>query len=206
MIGVYDYTVLFTFLGTMCGVFSIYFSLAGNISYGVLLLLIAGFFDSMDGFVARTRKKRTEFEKDFGMQLDSLSDVICFGVAPMFLAYKIAEGNIVLQILSILCLFTAISRLAWFNVDETIRRSKESSARKFYTGLPVTPTSIIYATVYLFHSLLGALFPYVYYGVVLIVSYLQLSKIEVPHLKGKGQAICVIYGLSILTLLVLFAM
>ncbi len=203
MIGVYDYTILFTFLGTLCGVGSIYFSLNGNAFLGVLFLLVAGFFDSMDGFVARTKKNRSEFEKDFGVQLDSLSDVICFGVAPMFLALQIAEENLFLQLLSILCLFTAISRLAWFNVDEMRRRKKESGQRTFYTGLPVTPTSIIYASVYLMRSFLGMVFPYVYFGVLLLVSYLQLSKIEVPHLKGRGQMICVIYGITILVLLII---
>jgi len=204
MIGVFDYTTLFTFMGTMCGVFSIYFSLSGKIEIGVLLLLISGFFDALDGTVARTKKSRTEFEKNYGVELDSLSDVICFGLAPMFLGFKIASGNIALQILSVIYLFTALSRLAWFNVDEWERRKKEKDARKTYTGLPVTPSSIIFPTVYLLKDLLNEAFPSVYIGVLLVVAYLQLSKIQVPHLKWKGQLICVVYGIAILSLLIIF--
>ena len=77
MIGILDYTTLFTFIGTICGMMSMFFSLTGNISYGVLMLIIAGLFDAMDGLVARSKKNRTEFESEYGVQLDSLSDAIC---------------------------------------------------------------------------------------------------------------------------------
>jgi len=200
MIGVFDYTSLFTFLGTLCGMFSIYFSLTGKLNYGVFFLLIAGFFDSMDGFVARSKKNRTEWEKKYGAELDSLSDVICFGVAPTMIAFQIANGNYVLEGLSFLYLLTAISRLAWFNVDEMERRKKEKTSRKYYTGLPVTPSSIIFPTLYLFHNI--EYFSYLYIGVLLIVAILQISKIQVPHLKWKGQLICTIYGITILILLI----
>lgn len=206
MIGVFDYTTFFTFLGTLCGVFSIYNSLSGNLPYAVVLLLIAGFFDSMDGFVARSKKNRTDFEKRFGVQLDSLSDVICFGLAPTMLAFQIASNNVILQVFSFVYLFAAISRLAWFNVDEEIRRQKENTPRKFYTGLPVTPSSIIFSSVFLLKGVLNEFFPYIYFGVLLLTAYLQLSKLQVPHLKGKGEILCVVYGLAILIMLILFTL
>lgn len=204
MIGVIDYTTLFTFIGTICGMMSMYFSLTGNIGYGVLFLLVSGLFDAMDGAVARSKKNRTAFESDYGVQLDSLSDAICFGAAPTILAIQICEGNIVLQMLSFVYLFTAISRLAWFNVDEARRREKEKTARKFYTGLPVTPSAIIFPTVYLLKTALNEAFPSVYIIVLLLVAGLQISKLQIPHLQWKGLMGCAIYGLVILILLILF--
>ncbi len=203
MIGIYDYTALFTFFGTICGILSIYFTLTGNIAYGVLLLLISGFFDSMDGFVARSKKKRSEFEKNYGVQLDSLSDVICFGVAPTMLAFQISSGNVLLQVLSFIYMFAAISRLAWFNVDEMMRRTKESGARQYYTGLPVTPASLIFPTIFMLREVFKNIFPYFYIGVLLVVSFFQLSKLQIPHLKWKGQLVCTIYGIIVLILLIL---
>lgn len=206
MIGIFDFTSLFTFLGTMCGVFSIYYGFTGKIGYAFLCLLLSGFFDALDGTVGRLKKNRTDFERDYGVQLDSLSDVICFGVAPMFLAFHVADGNIYLQALSILYLLTAISRLAWFNADENIRRSKENGRRKYYTGLPVTPSSIIFPSVYLLKDILGSIFPYIYVIVLLLVAGLQLSKIKVPHLEWKGNLVCVMYGILILILLIIFGL
>jgi len=206
MIGIVDYTVLFTFMGTLCGMASIYLCLTGNIAQGVLLLLISGFFDALDGLVARSKKNRTSFESDFGVQLDSLSDVICFGVAPTMLAIKITDGNIILQIISAVYLFTAISRLAWFNVEENMRRQKEKTSRKYYTGLPVTPASIIFPTVYLLKDITKEIFPYLYIGVLLVVAFLQLSKLQIPHLKGKGLIVCTTYGIAVLILLILFVL
>jgi len=206
MIGIFDYTSLFTLLGTCCGLTSIYYSFHGNLPLAMLLLLIASFMDSMDGFVARSKKNRTEFEKKYGIQLDSLSDVICFGVAPLFLAFHINEGILPLQLISIVYFIAAISRLAWFNAEEEERRQKETTQRKYYTGLPVTPSSLILGTTFLFKKILGTYFPYIYTGVLLLTAGLQLSKIKIPHLKWKGQTICVIYGLTVLTILILFCM
>lgn len=206
MIGIFDFTSLFTFLGTLCGVFSIYFGFTKNIGYAFLCLLLSGFFDALDGTVGRLKKNRTDFERDYGVQLDSLSDVICFGVAPMFLAFHIAEKNIYLQALSILYLLTAISRLAWFNADENIRRKKETERRKYYTGLPVTPASIIFPSIYLLKNVFGSIFPYIYFAVLFLVAGLQISKIKVPHLQWKGNLICVVYGILLLILLIIFGL
>lgn len=204
MIGIFDFTSLFTLLGTCSGLASIYFSFQGNLPLAMLLLLIASFMDSMDGFVARLKKNRTEFEKTYGVQLDSLSDVVCFGVAPFFLAFHINDGIVWLQGISILYFIAAISRLCWFNVEEEIRRQKETEQRKYYTGLPVTPSSLILGSIFLLKQLVESFFPYIYTAVLLVVAALQLSKLKIPHLKWKGQTICVIYGLLVLTLLILF--
>ena len=206
MIGIFDYTTLFTFLGTLCGVLSIYLSMTGQIVYSFLSLILAGLFDSLDGTVARTKKNRRDFDVRYGIQLDSLSDVICFGVAPLFTSIALTKGHIVLQIISLFYLLTAISRLAWFNVDEEIRRTKEKEVRKYYTGLPVTPSSIIFPTVYLLLSFFPHYLPYFYVLAMIIVAVLQISKIRVPHLKGKGEIVCVIYGILLVSALLYFCM
>ena len=111
MIGFYNYTVLLTYAGFACGCCGIYYALSGHPGIGIILLLLAGVCDMFDGKVARTRK-RTDAEKQFGIQIDSLSELVCFGLLPAVIGY--ASGlNRPLE-LAILVFFTlaALIRLA----------------------------------------------------------------------------------------------
>ena len=129
MIGFYNYTILFTFFGTVSGLLGIQFALKGNIFASLICLMICGFFDMFDGTVARTKKNRTEFEKKYGVQLDSLSDVVCFSVLPTLIALELTKPLGWWSNLCILYLVTSISRLAYFNVEEELRSKKEKIGR-----------------------------------------------------------------------------
>ena len=84
MIGIFDYTVILTYLSLLSAGTGIIVSLHGNGHpyWGVFFLLICGICDLFDGKVARTKKNRTEMERNFGIQIDSLSDMVAFGVLP----------------------------------------------------------------------------------------------------------------------------
>ena len=82
MIGFYNYTVWLTFIGMLSSVTGIGLAVQGRIVPAVICLMFSGFCDMFDGIVARTKKDRTDEEKRFGIQLDSLSDIVCFGVLP----------------------------------------------------------------------------------------------------------------------------
>jgi CDP-diacylglycerol--serine O-phosphatidyltransferase len=84
MIGVYDYTVILTYISLLsagCGIF-ISLSGFGHPYVGIFFLLVCGLCDAFDGKVARTKQGRTDIEKKFGIQIDSLSDLVAFGVLP----------------------------------------------------------------------------------------------------------------------------
>ena len=89
MIGYYNYTGLLTYCALASGATGIFFALRGNAFAAIICLLVAGLFDLFDGKVARTKKDRTQDEKSFGIQIDSLSDVICFGVLPACIGYAV---------------------------------------------------------------------------------------------------------------------
>ena len=81
MVGFYNYTVILTYLSLCSGITGIYFALAySRPGIAVFCLLFSGFCDAFDGRIARTRKHSTEQEKRFGIQIDSLSDLLCFGL------------------------------------------------------------------------------------------------------------------------------
>ena len=84
MLGFYNYTVWLTYGSLVSAVIGIFVSLAGHGHpyIGAIFLLISGLCDAFDGMIARTKTDRTEQEKQYGIQIDSLSDLVAFGVLP----------------------------------------------------------------------------------------------------------------------------
>ena len=85
MLGVYDYTVILTYVSLMVSIGGMMLSVNGQIKYAVVCLAISGLCDMFDGKIARTKKNRTDDEKNFGIQIDSLCDVVCFGIFPVMI-------------------------------------------------------------------------------------------------------------------------
>lgn len=96
-----------------------------------------------DGKIARTKKNRTDDEKSFGIQIDSLCDIVCFGIFPIILGYKL--GMCKAYSIAILAFYgmAGVIRLAYFNVMEAKRQSETSENRKYYQGLPITSMVVI---------------------------------------------------------------
>ena len=142
MLGIYNYTVILTYIGFLSGFAGILRAFGGHLTAAVLCLVGAGVCDVFDGKVASTKKDRSRSEKRFGIQIDSLSDLICFGVLPAVIVY--ALGGRKLRVLACaLYVLAALIRLAWFNVDEESRQDFDTGRRKVYLGLPVTSAAAI---------------------------------------------------------------
>lgn len=156
LIGFYDYTVILTYMSLFSAVCGMIFAAKENFGLAVLCLVFSGICDMFDGMVARSKKNRTEDEKAFGIQLDSLCDVISFGFFPAFLCYHMGVNGSI----GIVCIFLyslcAVIRLAFFNVIEQKRQQTEGGCNKTYRGLPVTSAAIILPIVYPFRSILNA--------------------------------------------------
>lgn len=134
---------LFTILNAFCGFMSLINSAMGDFTDAALFIIYASLFDAVDGFAARLTKSSSEF----GVELDSLSDVISFGVAPSFLLYNIylnELGDIGIVISSLIMVFAAL-RLARFNV-QLVGFDKEK-----FNGLPAPMTSMTICTYILFY-------------------------------------------------------
>ncbi|MDD5964626.1 MAG: CDP-alcohol phosphatidyltransferase family protein [Oscillospiraceae bacterium] len=186
MIGVYDYTVIATYLSLLFGLAGIYSASRGNLFAAILFLMLAGMLDAFDGRIARTKKNRTDTEKRFGIQIDSLNDLVCFGVLPA--AIGTAMGCTAIWFLTTMAFFTlcALIRLAYFNVMEEERQEGTSEVRKFYLGVPVTSASFIVPAYYLL-SLYGGLTDYIVYAIglfVLGVAFIAPVRVTKPGLKG----------------------
>ena len=172
-----------------------------QIILAVSLFLASGLCDMFDGKVAKTMD-RTEDEKKFGIQIDSLSDVIAFGVLPAAIGYSVGLTEWWGKALMGIFVLAALIRLAYFNVMEEKRQKKTSETRKEYTGLPVTTDALIFPFVYAFKSVIGANF-YIFYGVIMaLVAFLFLFKFKVVKPKLKGMIIMTIVGIIELLLLI----
>jgi len=156
------------------GFLSIIMVLNGFLAVAAQFMLVAVIFDSLDGWVARRTKRVDEF--GFGENIDSLSDVISFGVAPGMLLYSACASfsipyiNIVVALLILLC---GILRLARFNVI-TGEGSDE------FVGLPIPSTALILGSFYLsgiFRADLALV-------IMVVVSVLMVSTIAYPKFRG----------------------
>ena len=141
LLGYYNYTVILTYIGMLTGFAGIVNAFSGNIFGALICLMVSGFCDMFDGAIASTMT-RTDREKSFGIQIDSLSDLICFGVLPAVIVYNLNSSNLFIMALCSVYVLCALIRLAYFNVDEQERQENSSGRREVYYGLPVTLSAL----------------------------------------------------------------
>ncbi len=134
MIGFYDYTVILTYLGALAGLLGITASVNGRFKAAVVCMSVALLCDTLDGMVARRKKNRTRDEMLFGIQIDSLCDLISFGVCPSVMFYMLGLDSWAdLVLLGAYCLCCVI-RLGYFN---TLAVQAKLGTKGDYHGLPV---------------------------------------------------------------------
>lgn len=149
IIGYWNKSVILTYLGiTFSVIGTIILLLNNNLKLSLTCLTLAGICDMFDGTVARLCK-RTEQEKQFGVQIDSLADVVCSLVFPVIIYIHSAEINtsvrhtinysIVTYIIASMYIICGVSRLAWFNIHTANPNEKVN----YYSGMPVTYIAMV---------------------------------------------------------------
>jgi CDP-diacylglycerol--serine O-phosphatidyltransferase len=161
---------IFTVGNLFLGMIAILLAVKDRWDYAAIMVIIGMLLDGLDGRVARMLKT----ESEFGKELDSLSDVISFGVAPAVIVYVAAFENMGPEGWFLTAVFPICGalRLARFNV--------QPSEPGYFTGLPITAAGGILATMALYNTQLET------YGLVfgtLFLSYLMVSQIKYPAFK-----------------------
>ncbi len=192
MLGIYNYTVILTYIGMLVSFLGLSFAMDGNIQAALVCLMVSGVCDMFDGKIASTME-RTKSEKRFGIQIDSLSDLICFGALPAVIVYKLSEGTGFGLYTGAAYLLCALIRLAWFNVDEEERQEKCSGPRETYLGLPVTSAALLLPLFVGVSKLckwpVGKLAPLLL--IAMAAAFLTPFKLKKPALPGKiGMILC----------------
>lgn len=195
MIGFYNYTVVLTYIGTMFGFLGLQYIILGQLKQALLCLMSAGFCDMFDGKIASTRK-RTRQEKRFGIQIDSLSDFVCFGVLPAQISIHCSENKKAAIVISLVYLLGALIRLAWFNVDEEERQTRSKEQREFYLGLPVTATALILPFLIGIGSMINIPFAEVSHLLLLLIAIGFLTPFQLRKPHGTGILLLMLVGLT----------
>ncbi len=166
-------------VGLFCSLLAIYFSILGLFQAAIIGMIWAVFFDWGDGIIARNMKGRSEEQGLFGAQLDSLIDIISFGVCPAVLL--LSYGNFSAWYLpgAFVILATGVIRLSYFNVFGLVDKST-------YLGLALDNNVLLLAVVFLFSPLMSqGAFSIVLYIVLMLLSVLNVTPIKTPKFAGK---------------------
>ncbi len=196
-----------TILGVCLGLSSIKFALDANYSMAIVAVGFAAILDTLDGRVARLIKGTSKV----GKELDSLTDVISFGVAPGFIMYFWTLNNMekfgwmVVLIYSVCCAL----RLARFNL--TVIEDTESWKVNFFEGVP-SPAAAGLVLLPLILSLSGLIkfenYTILSFSTILLTSFLMVSKIPTYSLKRilipRSFAIFLLLGIGIYVSLLIF--
>lgn len=203
MIGFYNYTVYLTYISMLVAAAGIFLATGGNVTAAAVCLLVSGVCDMFDGKIARTKKDRTAEEKRFGIQIDSLCDVICFGVLPAVLSCAVGAVRWwQLTVAALFCLCGVI-RLAYFNVTEEIRQGGTGGRRESYTGLPITASALFVPMLLCFSARLGGALPYAFTALLALLGLCYIAPISVRKPGPWGGAAMMCAGLAVLLALLL---
>ena len=186
ILGYYDYTVILTYVGMLCSFHAIIMAINERFWDSVMFLMLAGLFDMFDGTVANT-KVRNKDEKRFGIQIDSLSDLVGFGIMPGIYVYMISGKSPYVGIVSSIYVLAALIRLSYFNVCEEKRQDQSSGERTHFTGLPVTSIAVLLPVVFLMQREIAfkGVLPYVLLLILCGTGFLMPFEIKKPDMKGK---------------------
>ena len=166
-------------LGLMSAVIGIYFAIQGNFPAAIIGVLWAVLFDWYDGIIARKMKGRTKVQGDFGAQLDSMIDIVSFGILPAIILLSYGNYNIWFLPGAFVIVAVSAIRLTYFNVYGLIDS-------KTYKGFPLDNNVLILALVFLFEGFFTpSTFSIIIYALMMILSALNLSSIPTPKFGGK---------------------
>jgi CDP-diacylglycerol--serine O-phosphatidyltransferase len=208
---------LFTIGNIFCGYYSVISTLRGNWDHAAILIGIGYILDGLDGRVARLTKTAS----DFGLQLDSIADVITFGVAPAILAFSWGfgpiegiEARVALHVrqLGYVATFAFVVcgalRLARFNL--LAKKPAEASAKRYFVGLPIPAgAGMIAAVVHFFKTptlMIGSALLWAL--LILLLAFLMISTVRYSSFKEfdvkKARPSLALFVTAMLICLILF--
>lgn len=199
-VGFYNPSVILTYFGLLSAFLSIYLGSIGQFRWSIFCLMLAGLCDMFDGTVARM-VKRTEPARKFGIQLDSLCDICCFGITPALLGihfFSQEPSDTWIAFAAGFCLtLCGIIRLAYFNVMEEERTSKTDEKRSTYEGLPITSAAIMAPVAYIAGAVAPDYRPIIYCFFEFLTAFLFIFNLPWPKPHGKQFLVMIAIGLGL---------
>lgn len=197
--GIFIVPSLLTTCNIFCGFYAIVAAINGHFYEAAVAIIIAGFFDMLDGRVARLMNSASEF----GVQLDSLADIVSFGVAPSVLIYiwvlkPFGRLGWMAAFLFVIC---GVMRLARYNAQTDFARSSH------FLGLPIPAgAGFIATTVIITKDIFSIekLEPTVIVGVVYLLAFLMVSNIKYRNFKNLDFKDKKPFGIFLFSVLIIY--
>jgi len=175
-----DLPNLCSLAGLLCTVLAIYFAITGNFPAAMIGLVWAVFFDWSDGKIARKLKHRTDAQRSFGGQLDSLIDIVSFGVCPALVLLSYGNYDIWFVPGAFIIVAAGVLRLSYFNVFGLIDKST-------YQGLAIDNNGIFLVLLFLLEGFISVyLFTALLYASIVLLAVLNVAPIRTPKLSAGG--------------------
>lgn len=175
--------------GLFCAVLGIYFAVLGNFPAAMIGLLWAVFFDWSDGIIARRMQGRTDEQRTFGGQLDSLIDIVSFGICPAVVLLSYGQFSPWFIPGAFIIVAAGVIRLSYFNVFGLVGEST-------YMGLALDNNVIILVFVFLFNGLVSqTTFTVILYTLLVVLAILNVTSIRTPKLAGRWYYVLSVYTL-----------
>jgi CDP-diacylglycerol--serine O-phosphatidyltransferase len=191
VIGVYRKCDFVTMLGTCFAISGIIFTYNNKTTFAVFCLIMAAICDAFDGVVARRFRSLKE-QEIYGVELDSLSDAISFGVLPMMIVLNLTIHNIITYTISIFFVLCGVIRLAYFNMLTTTKRG----SKKEFIGVPITASAIIIPAVYFITGLLKSGYKEIIFPTTLLITgILFITPIKLKKPTGREKVILSVFGI-----------
>lgn len=192
MIGKYNPSVILTYIGVCISIAGMALVFRGNLSAAMICFIFAGICDLFDGVIAR-KCKRTEEEKQFGVQIDSMADMISFVAFPVVIGLNTAGEDLWLTVpVMMLYSLCGIIRLAWFNMT-----TNSEGNRKYYDGLPVTYSALIFPLLWMLNGYVSEfLFSILWTAAYILTAFLFVLNIKIRKPTGVWY---VIFGVLAIT-------
>lgn len=162
-------SIIFSFLGILL-------AFNNHIALATILLIFCGLCDVFDGKIARMKEYSNE-QKIYGVQLDSLTDLLSFGIFPAIITICVSNFNIWTIIIGLFYVICGLIRLAYFNMLE----ATEEKMPNTFIGLPITTIAIVYPLIYIIFQIINSELLKIILPITLItLGILFILKIKVP--------------------------
>jgi len=189
-----DLANLCSLAGLLSAVLAIYFAIVGNFPAAMIGLVWAVFFDWSDGNIARRMKSRTDEQRKFGGQLDSLIDIVSFGICPAVVLLSYGDFSPWFIPGAFIIAAAGVLRLSYFNVYGLAGKSS-------FQGLAIDNNGIFLVLIFIFNGFIStSSFTVLLYITILTLAALNVSSIRTPKLSSGGWYYAIVFYTFAITL------
>lgn len=182
-----------TFVSLICAVVGMCMGMIGNHNMSMICLILCGICDGFDGPLARKLRKEDD-NKEIGVEIDSLADIIAFGVFPIVIFLTMGFKRVIDLVVYSVFLICGLTRLAYYNTTTEVNKG-------FFVGVPITVSAILFPIVYLITKSECALVISMF-----VLAILYVSQFKIKKLDFKGKIIAAIIGVAVITGMIIVLM